>query len=113
MESKDLLREFWQFLKRPAPLDPLQASYFTKVNESLFDRKTEEMIDLLKSLDNAVPDMLKHVDCPMVMDLLLRIISLERTEAGHGIVEVGGSVSALGFPPVLTVDSSSGSIPRM
>ncbi|KAK3496262.1 SIT4 phosphatase-associated protein-domain-containing protein [Neurospora crassa] len=87
MESKDLLREFWQFLKRPAPLDPLQASYFTKVNESLFDRKTEEMIDLLKSLDNAVPDMLKHVDCPMVMDLLLRIISLERTEAGHGIVE--------------------------
>ncbi|KAB5585068.1 SIT4 phosphatase-associated protein-domain-containing protein [Coniochaeta sp. 2T2.1] len=87
MESKHLLRDFWQFLKRPAPLDPLQASYFTKVNESLFDKKTEEMIELLKTLDNAVADMIKHVDSPMVMDLLLKIISLERTDSGQGIVE--------------------------
>ncbi|KAH6639920.1 SIT4 phosphatase-associated protein-domain-containing protein [Truncatella angustata] len=88
MESTSLLRNFWNFLKLPAPLDPLQASYFTKVNESLFDKKTEEMLDLLKSLDNAVPDMLRHVDCPMIMDLLLKIISLERTDSGQGIVEV-------------------------
>ncbi|KAK0611844.1 SIT4 phosphatase-associated protein-domain-containing protein [Immersiella caudata] len=87
MESRTLLRNFWQFLKRPVPLDPLQASYFTKVNESLFDKKTEDMLDLLKSLDGAIPDILKHVDCPMIMDLLLRIISLERTESGQGIVE--------------------------
>lgn len=87
MESKHLLRNFWQFLKRPTPLDPLQASYFTKVNESLFDKKTEEMLDLLKSLDNAIPDMIKHVDSPMVMDLLLKIISLERTDSGQGVVE--------------------------
>ena len=87
LASKPLLRNFWDFLKRPAPLDPLQASYFTKVNESLFDRKTEEMIELLKSIDNAVPDMLRHVDCPMIMDLLLKIISLERTDSGQGIVE--------------------------
>lgn len=90
MESRSLLRNFWQFLKRPTPLDPLQASYFTKVNESLFDKKTEDMLDLLKSLDGAISDILKHVDCPMIMDLLLRIISLERTESGQGIVEVGG-----------------------
>ncbi|KAK4153264.1 SIT4 phosphatase-associated protein-domain-containing protein [Chaetomidium leptoderma] len=87
MESKPLLRDFWQFLKRQIPLDPLQASYFTKVNESLFDKKTEEMLDLLKSMDGAIPDILRHVDCPMVMDLLLKIISLERTESGQGIVE--------------------------
>lgn len=88
MESKALLRHFWQFLKRDTPLDPLQASYFTKVNESLFDKKTEEMLDLLKSMEGAIPDILKHVDCPMIMDLLLKIISLERTESGQGIVEV-------------------------
>jgi SIT4-associating protein SAP185/190 len=90
MESKALLRDFWQFLKRDTPLDPLQASYFTKVNESLFDKKTEEMVDLLKSMEGAIPDILKHVDCPMIMDLLLKIISLERTESGQGIVEVRG-----------------------
>lgn len=88
MESSNLLRDFWQFLKRPAPLDPLQAGYFTKVNESLFDKKTDEMLDLLKSMPGAVQDMLRHVDSPMIMDLLLKIISLERTEAGQGIVEV-------------------------
>ena len=88
MESKPLLREFWQFLKRQTPLDPLQASYFTKVNESLFDKKTEEMLELLKSMEGAVADILRHVDCPMIMDLLLKIISLERTESGQGIVEV-------------------------
>lgn len=88
LANKPMLRNFWEFLGHETPLDPLQASYFTKVNEALFDKKTEEMIELLKSIDNAVPDMLRHVDCPMIMDLLLKIISLERTDAGQGIVEV-------------------------
>ncbi|KAL7624702.1 sporulation-induced protein [Parahypoxylon ruwenzoriense] len=87
MESQDLLRDFWNFLKHRSPLDPLQASYFTKVNEALFDKKTEEMLNLLKSIDDIIPNMLRHVDCPMIMDLLLKIISLERTENGQGIVE--------------------------
>ncbi|KAK2058427.1 SIT4 phosphatase-associated protein [Colletotrichum caudatum] len=87
MENQPLIRDFWQFLKRPTPLDPLQASYFTKVNEALFDKKTEEMVILLKSLPNAVPDLLRHVECPMIMDLLLKIIALDRTEGGQGIVE--------------------------
>ncbi|CRK36648.1 hypothetical protein BN1723_015109 [Verticillium longisporum] len=30
MENQPLVRHFWTFLKRPTPLDPLQASYFTK-----------------------------------------------------------------------------------
>lgn len=88
MESKDLLQKFWQFLKRPVPLDNLQASYFTKVNESLFDKKTDDMLAFIRSLDGAVTDILKHVDCPNIMDLLLRIVSLERTESGQGTVEV-------------------------
>ncbi|KAL2873860.1 sporulation-induced protein [Colletotrichum sp. CLE4] len=87
MENQELVREFWQFLKRPTPLDPLQASYFTKVNEALFDKKTEEMVILLKSLPEAVPDLLRHVECPMIMDLLLKIIALDRTEGGQGVVE--------------------------
>lgn len=89
MENQPLLRKFWEFLKLPPPLDPLQASYFTKVNESLLDKKTEEMLELFKSMDGAVKDMLQHVDSPMVMDLLLKIISLEKQEGGAGIVDVG------------------------
>ncbi|EPE32268.1 hypothetical protein GLAREA_07401 [Glarea lozoyensis ATCC 20868] len=87
MENQPLLRKFWNFLKLPPPLDPLQASYFTKVNETLLDKKTEEMLALFKSLDGAVKNMLQHVDSPMVMDLLLKIISLEKAEGGQGIVD--------------------------
>ena len=87
IENQPLLRKFWDFLKLPPPLDPLQASYFTKVNEALLDKKTEEMLELFKSLDGAVKNMLQHVDSPMVMDLLLKIISLEKAEGGQGIVE--------------------------
>ncbi|CAO2655596.1 Nn.00g043990.m01.CDS01 [Neocucurbitaria sp. VM-36] len=87
LENQDTLRHFWAYIKQPAPLDPVQAGYFTKVNESLLDRKMEEMLDFFKSIDNVVSDMLQHVDCPVIMDLLLKIISLEKSEGGQGIVD--------------------------
>lgn len=43
MANPSYLRDFWGFLRRPPPLDSLQASYFTKVNETLLDKKTEEI----------------------------------------------------------------------
>jgi SIT4-associating protein SAP185/190 len=88
LENRQHLERFWQFMRREPPLDPVQAGYFTKVNEMLLDKKTEEMIEFLRTLEWVVPAMLQHVDCPMVMDLLLKIISLEKSEGGQGIVEV-------------------------
>lgn len=116
MENQLLLRNFWNFLRLDVPLDPLQASYFTKLNESLFDKKTDEMIDLLRSIDGAVPNILRHVDCPMIMDLLLKIISLERTESGQGIVEVRAEKwppRLLDCPCPLISGRCSGSTPKM
>lgn len=98
-ENLQLIRNFWKFLSLDSPLDPLQASYFTKVNESLFEKKTEEMMELLRSLPNAVSDLLKHVECPMIMDLLLKIIALDRSEGGQGIVEVSSPFRHLFFRP--------------
>lgn len=88
MENRQHLREFWDFLKRPPPLDNTIAGYFTKINETLLDKKTEEMLEFFKSLDQIVLRMLRHVDCPVIMDLLLKIISLEKAEGGEGIVDV-------------------------
>nr|POE74542.1 extragenic suppressor of kinetochore protein 1 [Quercus suber] len=87
LDNREHLEEFWKYMRRPAQLDPLQAGYFTKVNEALLDKKTEEMLAFFKSLEGIVPAMLQHVDCPMVMDLLLKIISLEKHEGGAGIVD--------------------------
>lgn len=96
-ENKQLIRDFWGFLSRPSPLDPLQASYFTKINESLFEKKTEEMMELLLTLPDAVPNLLKHVECPMIMDLLLKIIALDRSEGGQGIVEVNSTFFPMSY----------------
>ncbi|EEH20909.1 hypothetical protein PABG_03140 [Paracoccidioides brasiliensis Pb03] len=87
MLNEGYLRDFWRFLWRKAPLDALQSGYFTKVNEVLLEKKTEEMLAFIKSLDGVVPTLLQHVDNPMIMDLLLKIISLERMEGGQGVVE--------------------------
>ncbi|MCJ1280839.1 hypothetical protein MMC26_000156 [Xylographa opegraphella] len=87
MDNQQHLRQFWEFLRREPALDPTSASYFTKINETLLDKKTEDTLDFVKSLDGIIPAMLQHVDCPMVMDLLLKIISMEKAEGGQGIVD--------------------------
>ena len=88
LDTPEHLAKFWQYIRHPAPLDPLQAGYFTKVNEALLEKKSEDMIAFMKSLDNLVPDMMRHVDCPMVMDLLLKLISLEKEPGGQGVADV-------------------------
>lgn len=88
MENQQLLKNFWDYLKQDTPLDPTEAGNFTKINETLLDKKTEEMIKFLQGLEGIVPTMLKHIDCAAIMDLLLKIISLEKSEGGYGVVDV-------------------------
>ena len=88
VENKQLLRTFWEFVRRESPLDATIAGYFTKINETLLDKKTDEMIKFLQSLDGVVPAILNHIDCAAVMDLLLKIISMEKSEGGFGAVDV-------------------------
>lgn len=88
MQSEESLRIFWRFLWDKAPLDALQSSYFYKVNEVLLDQKTPEMLAFVMSLNGIIETMLKHVDNPSVMDLLLKIISLDKPENGLGVTEV-------------------------
>ncbi|KAL8899082.1 MAG: hypothetical protein Q9207_006374 [Kuettlingeria erythrocarpa] len=87
MENQHLLKTFWQFLNREPPLEATAAGYFTKVNETLLDKKTEETLQFVKSQPDVVKSMLRHVDCPMIMDLLLKIISMEKSEGGMGVVD--------------------------
>ena len=102
MENQQLLKTFWDFLRRDSPLDPTEAGYFMKINETLLDKKTEEMIKFLQSLDGIVPVMLNHIDCAAVMDLLLKIISLEKSEGGFGVVDVRNFSSLLALVRLLT-----------
>ncbi|ORY83228.1 SIT4 phosphatase-associated protein-domain-containing protein [Protomyces lactucae-debilis] len=86
-EHPRLLEMFWGFLDSEPPLNPLRASYFTKVNEKFLEKKTDEMIPFVQSVPNVLEKILKHSDTSAIMDLLLKIISMEKTEVGAGIVE--------------------------
>jgi len=46
------------------------------------------MIPFIQSIPNIVPKLLRHIETSAIMDLLLKIISMEKTEPGAGIVEV-------------------------
>lgn len=86
------LRDFWHFLWGKTPLSAVQTNYFVKVNEVLLDKKPVEMISFIMSLDGVVDEMLRHVDNPLVMDLLLKIISLDRVNGTLGVAEVSDDV---------------------
>lgn len=87
-ENQHLLRKFWTFIDAAPPLNPLRASYFTKVNEKFLEKKTEDMIPFIQSIPDVLKKILRHSDTSAIMDLLLKIISMERTDVGAGIVEV-------------------------
>ena len=110
MENQQYLRQFWDFIRREPPLDPTEAGYFTKVNETLLDKKTEDMIQFLQSLDDVIATMLSHIDCAAVMDLLLKIISMEKSEGGAGVVDVGRLTASTGnsYADCITVVTNSG-----
>ena len=88
MDNPQHLRELWKLIDREPLLDTTEAGYFTKIMDTLLDKKTEETLNFIKSIDGVIPAMLKHVDCPMIMDLVLKIISMEKSEGGVGIVDV-------------------------
>lgn len=88
LENQSYLKQFWQFVWTEPPLGATEAAYFTKINEMLLDKKTEEMVQFLQTLEDVIPAMLRHIDCAAIMDLLLKIISMEKSEGGVGVVDV-------------------------
>ncbi|CAG8442666.1 6534_t:CDS:10 [Ambispora leptoticha] len=87
IDNPDLLASFWQLLDRPPPLNPLQASYFVKVNAVFLSRKTSEMVKFIRSIPKVVNKLLTHMETSAIMDLLLKLISVEEYPEGAGVVD--------------------------
>lgn len=72
----DSLREkLFSFLDDEPPLNPLLASFFSKVVGILLSRKPEPTLDFIKSKPDFVGSVLKHLGTSAIMDLLLRLIT--------------------------------------
>ncbi|XP_041052784.1 serine/threonine-protein phosphatase 6 regulatory subunit 3 isoform X1 [Carcharodon carcharias] len=74
-EDEPLLTRLYSFLQNEPPLNPLLASFFSKVLSILISRKPEQIITFLRKRDAFVSLMLKHIGTSALMDLLLRLLT--------------------------------------
>ncbi|CAB3985774.1 Hypothetical predicted protein [Paramuricea clavata] len=68
-----LLDKLWTFLDTEKTLNPLLASFFSKVFSLLVGRKTTIVLQFLKSKEKPVDCILRHIDTSAIMDLVLRL----------------------------------------
>uniref|UniRef100_UPI00398E8454 serine/threonine-protein phosphatase 6 regulatory subunit 3 isoform X2 n=1 Tax=Pristiophorus japonicus TaxID=55135 RepID=UPI00398E8454 len=74
-EDEPLLTRLYSFLQNEPPLNPLLASFFSKVLSILISRKPDQIIAFLRKRDAFVSLMLKHIGTSALMDLLLRLLT--------------------------------------
>ncbi|CAH2319193.1 serine threonine- phosphatase 6 regulatory subunit 1 isoform X1 [Pelobates cultripes] len=74
-EDESLLKRLYDFLQNNESLNPLLASFFSKVMGILINRKTEQIIAFLRKKDDFVSLLLQHIGTSAIMDLLLRLLT--------------------------------------
>ncbi|XP_054848685.1 serine/threonine-protein phosphatase 6 regulatory subunit 1 isoform X4 [Eublepharis macularius] len=74
-EDESLLRRLYSFLQTGGILNPLLASFFSKVMGILINRKTDQIVAFLRKKDDFVNLLLRHIGTSAIMDLLLRLLT--------------------------------------
>ncbi|XP_063910492.1 serine/threonine-protein phosphatase 6 regulatory subunit 3 isoform X1 [Zophobas morio] len=81
-----LLDKLYSFLECEPPLNPLLASYFSRIMGALIAKKTEQnwlsyqftclqVLDFLKAKDTFISLLLKHLGTSAIMDLMLKLMT--------------------------------------
>ncbi|XP_075392681.1 serine/threonine-protein phosphatase 6 regulatory subunit 1 isoform X2 [Tenrec ecaudatus] len=82
-----LLSRLYGFLQSSGSLNPLLASFFSKVMGILINRKTDQLVSFLRKKDDFVDLLLQHMGTSAIMDLLLRLLTcVERPQLRHDVV---------------------------
>ncbi|KAG5839137.1 hypothetical protein ANANG_G00201730 [Anguilla anguilla] len=74
-EDESLLMKLYSFLQNEPPLNPLLASFFSKVLSILISRKPDQIVEFLRKREDFVDLMIKHIGTSAIMDLLLRMLT--------------------------------------
>ncbi|XP_052237011.1 serine/threonine-protein phosphatase 6 regulatory subunit 3-like isoform X2 [Dreissena polymorpha] len=74
-ETEENIQKLYDFLDSETTLNPLLASFFSKVMGLLIARKSEMTLEFLKNRDDFVGVLLKHIGTSAIMDLLLRLLT--------------------------------------
>ncbi|XP_078000119.1 serine/threonine-protein phosphatase 6 regulatory subunit 3-like isoform X2 [Glandiceps talaboti] len=78
-ETEVLMNKLWGFLESEAPLNPLLASFFSKCMAMLLSRKTESVIEFIKSKEDPVGLLVTHIGTSAIMDFILRLATCAET----------------------------------
>lgn len=87
-QNQDVLTDFWKFLEKEDNLNSLNATYFAKINTVLLTKKTAAMVEFLKESPSAYKNLVKHLNCNPIADLILNIIKVEDLPEGQGVLKV-------------------------
>ncbi|KAL2762760.1 serine/threonine-protein phosphatase 6 regulatory subunit 1 [Daubentonia madagascariensis] len=85
--DESLLNRLYGFLQSNGSLNPLLASFFSKVMGILINRKTDQLVSFLRKKDDFVDLLLQHIGTSAIMDLLLRLLTcVERPQLRQDVV---------------------------
>lgn len=85
--DESLLNRLYGFLQSRGSLNPLLASFFSKVMGILINRKTDQLVSFLRKKDDFVDLLLQHIGTSAIMDLLLRLLTcVERPQLRQEVV---------------------------
>ncbi|KAJ1726051.1 sporulation-induced protein, partial [Coemansia biformis] len=81
-----LLDQLWGIMRLSAgQVDAGQATLFSRVMCCLLQRKPYQTLDFIRAQDGAVAQFLEHLAMSPIVDLLLKVISLEELDSGPGV----------------------------
>ncbi|XP_025163430.1 serine/threonine-protein phosphatase 6 regulatory subunit 3 isoform X3 [Harpegnathos saltator] len=70
-----LLAKLYSFIDTDQPLNPLLASFFSKTLGVLVARKSDQVLEFLKSRQKCVDLLLRHLETSAIMDLVLKLVT--------------------------------------
>ncbi|KAG1756903.1 SIT4 phosphatase-associated protein-domain-containing protein [Suillus paluster] len=98
--SSQLLIPFWETVLDKSPeemkTEMVMASHFAKINAVFLTKKPAEMLAFIQSQPSVVERLLRHVETPSIVDLLVRIIQLDEVPGGAGVLEWLSSENLMG-----------------
>jgi len=85
--DESLLDVLFAFLDQSPPINPLLASYTSRVAIVYLGRRPAETLAYIKKKENIISKFINHLASASIMELLLKIIGSEELAEGAGIIQ--------------------------
>jgi serine/threonine-protein phosphatase 6 regulatory subunit 3 len=85
--DESLLDVLFAYLDQSPPLNPLLASYTSRVAQAMLSRRTSETLAYIKKKPGIISKFITHLANGSIMELLLKIIGSEESPEGSGIIQ--------------------------